>query len=425
MPWIVQVMGEAVNTRGRLLHVATAIRSASWRRTATVLGAVLTATGIVGLATWVGCSIYSPSLLLSGATESGADVVVEATMATDAGPDVPVSACPEVFPPTKPAADDPSDAGNQTFVVALHTLDLGIRTDGGAAPLFGYDLDSVFTCCDGGPSSCKPPVIGSHCDEDGGRDNSGGQLISSLALLDPSQFNATTISQRLQDGVYSLIVQVSDYNGQLNDTQVVAGLYASDGLQPDVDGAVPVAKWDGSDVWTIDDQFVLNGADASPIVPNHYDAHAYVAGGVMVMQINFPLSLGTSATGAITISLTGGVITADVVPIPGGGFRAENGQVAGRWNASSVLTAAQSLTLGGAPICPGSSLYANVKQQICAAADIATDPSSDNQGMPCDALSIGFGFTADPALMGEVVSNGAKQGTCGDAGLTTDDCTTP
>jgi len=423
----VQVGSGAVNSRGRLphvRHVSERSRPSSWRRTATILGALLTGGGVVGLATWVSCSIYNPSLLLPAEEEGGPDVVVEAPVTTDAGSDV-AAPCPEVFPPTKPAADDPSDAGNQTIVVALHTLDLGIRTDGGTPPLFGYDLDDVFTCCDGGASSCKPPVVGNHCDENGGRDNSGGQLIASLALLDPTQFNATTISQRLQDGVYSLIVQVSDYNGTPNDTQVVAGLYASDGLQPEADGAVPLAKWDGTDVWTIDDQFVLNGADASPIVPNHFDAHAYVSGGVMVMQVNFPLSLGTSATGSIDIDLTGGVITAEVVPMPGGGFRAANGQVAGRWNASSVLTAAQSLTLAGAPICPGSSLYANVKQQICGAADIATDPANDNKGAACDALSVAFGFTADPALMGAVISSGAKQGTCGDAGLTTDDCTTP
>jgi hypothetical protein len=428
MRGIVQVAGEAVNSRGRLPHVRSVrepTRSTSWRRAATALGALLTGGGIVGLATWVGCSIYNPSLLLPAETEGGDDVVVEAPVTTDAGPDTAPAPCAEVFPPTKPAADDPSDAGNQTFVVALHTLDLGIRTDGGTPPLFGFDLDNVFTCCDGGASSCTPPVLGSHCDENGGRDNSGGQLIASLALLDPTVFNSTTISERLQDGVYSLIVQVSDYNGQANDTQIVAGLYASDGQQPDADGGIPLAKWDGTDVWTIDDQFVLNGADASPILPNHFDAHAYVANGTMVMQVNFPLSLGTSATGAITIALTGGVITATVVPVPGGGYRLENGQVAGRWNASSVLTAAQSLTLAGSPICPGTTLYSNVKQQICAAADIATDPTEDNKGMTCDALSVAFGYTADPALMGAVISGGTKAATCGDAGLTMDNCTTP
>jgi hypothetical protein len=407
------------------LASTSANRSTSWKRTVAALGALLTAAGLVGFAAWVGCGIYDPSLLLPGADESGADVVVEAPTTTDAGADAPPAPCAEVFPPTKPAADDPSDAGNQTFLVALHTLDLGIRTDGGTPPLFGYDLDNVFTCCDGGASSCKPPVVGSLCDENGGRDNSGGQLIASLALLDPTQFNANTISQRLQDGVYSLIVQISDYNGTPNDTQIVAGLYASDGLEPGADGGVPLAKWDGTDVWTIDDQFVLNGADASPILPNHFDSHAYVVNGLMVMQVNFPLSIGTSATGAITISLTGGVITADVVPVPGGGFRATNGQVAGRWNASSVLTAAQSLTLAGQSICPGTSLYKNVKQQICTAADITTDPSQDNKGAACDALSVAFGFTADPAMMGSVISSGAKPGACGEAGVMTDDCTTP
>ena len=328
------------------------------------LAALSVAAAAVGVAAWYGCSIYDPSLLLPGGSEGGTESAPPVEAGVDASPEAAPPTCPEIFPPAKPSADDPSEAGSQAFVAALHTLDLGIRTDGGAAPLFGYDLDDVYTCCDGGAASCTPPVVASHCDELGGRDNSGGELISNLALLDPTQFNSDTISQRLEDGVYSIILQIQDYNGQANDTQVVAALYGSDGLQAEGEAAPPTTKWDGTDVWTIDQSFVLNGADASPILPNHYDAHAYVAGGTLVMQVNFPLSLGTSGTGNITISLSGGVLTAQVVPVAGGGYKLTDGEVSGRWTAASVLTAAQSLTLGGQSICPGTSLYENVKQQI-------------------------------------------------------------
>jgi hypothetical protein len=380
----------------------------------------------VAVAAWYGCSIYDPSLLLPGASEGGPEAAPPVEAGVDAAPpEAAPPSCPEVFPPAKPSADDPSDAGSQAFVAALHTLDLGISTDGGAPPLFGYDLDQVYTCCDGGAPSCTPPVVATHCDEVGGRDNSGGELIANLALLDPAQFNSNTISQRLETGVYSIILQISDYNGQANDTQVVAALYGSDGLEADPEAAPPTAKWDGTDVWTIDESFVLDGIDASPILPNHYDAHAYVSGGTLVMQVNFPLSLGTSGTGNITISLSGGVLSAQIEPVAGGGYKLGSGQVSGRWTASSVLTAAQGLTLGGSTICPGSSLYTNIKQQICAAADIMTDPTKDNKGATCDALSVAFGFTADPAVMGAVVPSPVRTGNCGDAGLPNDDCTTP
>jgi len=398
----------------------------AWRRTATALGALSAAAALLGVAAWVGCSIYDPSLLLP-APEASTDAADTGPVTVEAGTDADAAPppCPEVFPPTKPAADDPSDAGDQAFVVALHTLDLGIRTDGGAPPLFGYDLDQVFTCCDGGPSSCTPPVVGNHCDESAGRDNSGGQLIANLALLDPTVFNATTISERLQDGVYSLLIQIQSYNGQPNDTQVVAAIYASDGLETVGDAAPPPAKWDGTDVWSVDQAFVLSGGNGSPIVPTDYDAHAYVSNGTLVMQVNFPLSLGTTSTGAITIALTGGVITAQLEPAGDGTFHLTNGQVAGRWNVSSVLAAAQSLTLAGQSICPGSTLYGNIKEQICTAADIATTPTADNTGAACDALSIGLGFTADPAHMGNVVAGSPTSGPCGDASIQPDDCATP
>ena len=393
-------------------------------RLASVLGAVSIATAVVGIATWYGCSIYDSSLLLPLAGEGGPDTTPGGDAGTDAPPEA-ANPCPEVFPPSRPTTDDPSDAGDQSFVVALHTLDLGVRPDGGPPPLFGYDLDDVSTCCEGQPESCKAVVAGAqHCDEDGGRDNSGGQLISSFALIAPGAFNSDTISQRLQDGVYSLIVQVTGYNGQPNDSQVVAALYASTGTQGVGEAGPPLPKWDGTDVWTIDQAFVLS---ASPIIPNHFDAHAYVRNGVLVVAVDFPISLGAQSTGSITLALTGGVITATVVPVGNGTYKMENGQVAGRWSASSVLQSVQGLNFAGSTICPGSSTYAGLKQQICHAADISSDPSADKTGVTCDALSVAFGYTADPAQMGDVVASSGKSSPCGDGGpdAAPDDCTTP
>jgi hypothetical protein len=410
-------------------------RSATWRRTATLLGAFLSGAGILGFASWVGCSIYNPSLLLPEPDEGGPDVVVEASPSHDAGDaatEAPPPTCPEVFPPAAPAADDPSDAGDQTAVLALHTLDLGIDYEGGAPPAIGYDLDSVYTCCDAGAESCKAASVGAtHCDEAQGRDNSGEQLLSSLASLDSNEFNDTTISERLQAGAYSILIQLLHYNGQPNDTQVTAALYASDGIQPDGDAAV-AAKWDGTDVWTVDDGFVVS-PDASPPLPTHFDANAYVSNGTLVMHVDFPISLGTSGTGSLSITLTSGVITATVGPSqPPGTFHLTNGVIAGRWNISNLLGSLQSLdlTFGGTSqaLCRGTSTYSFIKQQICAHADIMTDYTKDKTGATCDALSIGFAFSADPALMGAVTSAGTKGTLCGDGGdddAAPDDCTTP
>jgi len=59
-----------------------------------------------------------------------------------------------------------------------------------------------------------------------------------------------------------------------------------------------------------------------------------------------------------------------------------------------------------------------------------SNPSDDKMGKTCDALSLAFGFTADPANMGDVVSAGAKASLClvgegGDVDAAPDDCTMP
>jgi hypothetical protein len=330
-----------------------------------------------------------------------------------------------VFPPDKPTADDPSDAGDQTFVVALHTLDLGLTLDAGSPPPIGYDLDHVFTCCEAGVESCKAAKTGAtHCDEPEGRDNSGEQLLASLAALPSSPFNASSINQRLQQGAYSIILQIAHYNGRANDTQVTAALYGSLGIQAVGDAAPPLAAWDGGDVWSLDSDFVVQ-ADASPILPTHFDSTAYVANGRLVMHVSFPITLGTSTTGSLAISLTAGVITGTIEPV-GSTYRIGDGVIAGRWNVADLLGSIQYLSLGNNPICRGNGTYSFIKGLICQYADIMTDPTQDKTGTTCDALSIGFAFTTDPANMGNAGAPAQRVSGCDagpDAGL--DDCTQP
>jgi hypothetical protein len=88
------------------------------------------------------------------------------------------------------------------------------------------------------------------------------------------------------------------------------------------------------------------------------------------------------------------------------------------------------LTFGGSTsaLCRGTTTYSFIKQQICQHADIMTDPTLDKTGATCDALSIGFSFTADPALMGEVIAPTSNAQLCDggdDDALAPDNCSTP
>jgi hypothetical protein len=410
------------------------------RRAAPRLAVVTTGGLLLGVATWYGCSIYQPSLLLSGTADGGTnDATTQDSAVVDSGKDTAVDAgveaspptCPDLHAPGPPAMDDPSDASDQSFVVALHSIDIGLEADGGPPPLFGYDLDNVYTCCDGGPESCTAAVTGSkHCDENGGRDNSGGQLLQGFASLDPTEFNSNGINARLETGFYSILFQVLHYNGQANDTQVTVALYTSDGVvaAPDAGGAADaavVAAWNGTDIWSIDPAFVLT-PDASPLLPNHYTAGAYVSGGVLVVpNVAFPISLGISQGDGLVVSLTGGVVTGDVVGTDSGTYRMRGGEIAGRWLVSDLLTALGSLKFGSVPLCRGSLEYEGVKAMICPAADIMSDPTKDKTGATCDAISIGFAFTADPGNLGPVGTSGAHNALCSSTDAAPDDCSNP
>lgn len=388
-----------------------------FRGAAALFGALVVAAGAIAAA----CSIYDQSLLLPAPTDSGSDGIVPEAGAPDAreaeaGPPV----CPLDVAPSRPAADDPSDAGDQTFVVALHTLNAGIG-DAGVTGL-GYDLDNVYTCCDGGAESCKAAQAGAtHCDQSGGRDDSAGLLLQSLALVAGNAFNTNSVSQNLEKGLYSVLLQVQHYNGTPNDTSVAVSLYASTGVLSDAGAA-----WDGGDVWAINGSFSIT--DSGVPIPNHFDSNAYVSGGTLVLKVDFPLTLGASGTGAFDIDLTDGHITATVEQRGNGVYALTNGQIVGRWNVGQILYAVQALNLMGSNICPGNMAYAFVKAQVCKYADIMTDQMQDQMGQTCDALSLGIGYTADPASMGPIVQGVPHGSLCypeGGAPDAMDNCQNP
>jgi hypothetical protein len=391
-----------------------------------VAGAVLSfAVGATGL--WAyGCSIYDESLLLPG-DDSGSDAPrADAPPPPADASDAPAAdPCMPVLPPARPTADDGAgDAG--VVVAAIHTLDLGIDSDGGAPPPLGYDLDNVCTCfvypSGPGPESCKPRVAGStHCDEKGGRDNSGGELLQQFAQVSNMLFSQDSINSKLNAGNYGLLVRVRGYNGGANDTSVEVDMFISDGITPLADGGMGTPAWDGTDVWTLDSASVIGVTGGIGAIPNYFDTNAYVSNHVLVASVDFPLTLGASGqSNVVTLDLTGSVLSATLVP-QGGTFALSNGILAGRWTTSKLLASFAAVTdpFTNQPICPGEPLYTNLKPMICKAADILGDPTVSDPTKLCDALSIGMGFTSEPAILGDVTTAAPRKVGC-DSGP--DDC---
>jgi len=351
----------------------------------------------IAFALVAGCSIYDSSLLVEGGAPDASDAAV------DAGGDV--DTCDHAEPPARPGGDDPSDAGDIEFVVALSSVDFG--GDGGVV---GFDLDRTCTCP--GPESCVPQSGSSpHCDDTRGRDNSGGALIQQFSAL-TTALDPTKLTQHIGQGLYSLLLRVRSYNGTPNDSQVSVAAFSSNGTLPlDDGGANPIPKHDGNDQWGLDPTSLVG--TPPPYVAAYEDDAAYVSGGVLVANVSFPFSIGTSF-GANFLRLDGAYLVGAITKTPTGYALA--GVVTGRWDTRNLLTGMQGIKDPFNPgqfLCGNDATYLAFKAAICGAADIASEGSSDNTGAPCNALSLALGFQAEPAELGGILAAGVRPTPCG------------
>jgi len=355
---------------------------------------------VAAVAVAAGCSIYDSSLLVGGSP----DVTAEASL--DAGPDV--DPCEHAEPPARPAADDPSDGGDVEFVLAISGVDFAVADDAGAP--FGFDLDRTCTCP--GPESCVTQQGAQpHCDEDGGRDNTGGGLIQQFSSL-TSALSTAKIDTNIQKGAFTMLLRIRNYNGTANDTSVATAIFASNGTLPlDDAGANPAPKHDGTDVWSVDPTSVVG--TPPPYVAVYEDDAAYVANGVLVASVAFPFSIG-STFGANFLRLEGAVLSG---PLTQTGSRwGLTGVIAGRWDTRNILTGMQVLHDPFNPseyLCGNDSTYQAFKAAICGASDISRTPSNDNTGAPCDALSLAVAVTAESAQLGGVLAGSSPPAPCG------------
>jgi hypothetical protein len=344
------------------------------------------------------CALYDSSLLIDASAP-------DATPA-DSGADVVVDPCDHAEPPTRPSADDPSDASDIELVTAVTNVDFG--GDGGTT--LGFDLDHTCTCP--GPESCVPGQGGNgHCDDSRGRDNAGGALIQEFSEL-TTQLSTAKINTNFENGVDTMVIRVRQYNGTANDTQVALAVFVSTGTVPlDDAGANPIPKHDGTDMWGLDPSSVVG--TPPPYVAVNEDTSAYVTNGVLVGSVSFPFRVG-NAFGPNFLRLDGAFLVATLAP-SGSGY-AMSGVITGRWDTRNLLTGMQGIhdpLVAGQYLCGTDSTYQGFKSAICAAADIASLASSDNTGAPCDALSLAVGFTSEPAMLGGLLPAGTPPSPCG------------
>lgn len=396
------------------------------------------------LAWWQGCNIYNSSLLLPGSEEGGPEA------AADAG-----ATCLARWP-QPPAQNDPASSGGGAWVVAMQTVNVGANPDAGAIlpdsgtplPPIGFDLDNDCTCCTErsmstcitGGSCIGPSVV---CDDDAGRDH----IALNIFRVVPNASAAANTG--MQTGQFSILLQVSGYNGALNDTNVTVALYVSNGLVGIQNGGSVTPHHDGTDMWTVDSHYIAtaqtggtvpdgtpcNGTSACQ--PIYVDNSAWVTNGVLVArpEATLPLTFGYRANiGGALMKLNDTVISGTLRPIEvDGGPRVwgiVNGSISGRWESAQLLSNLATLPnpdVDGSYLCGTDpqlgALYQSAKTYICSLQDIVSIQALDNTMSTCDSLSMSLGFTAEPAMLGTVYTvDPPSSGCVSEAGLWSDKC---
>jgi hypothetical protein len=319
----------------------------------------------------------------------------------DSGPPPPPP-CGFTYPDPPGGMDDPS-SDLPPIVIAMKTIDLGDLT---GTP--GYDLDHVCTCIeDAGPSCVGASLVATqYCDADGGVDNSAAKLFQ-LLQTGGVAVDSLTFSNQIKSGGWTLLVRISGYNGKADDPKVDVDVFPSPGL-----GGMPT--WDGNDAWPISATSV--GDDAGVSVPKYHANGAYVTKNTLVATMPTAEILFRGGT-KLDLKFSAGVITG-TLESAGGIWSIKNGTLAARWPIAEVLRSIGSYRDNNdMPFCidKNALAWAIAKPAICRAADILID-GTQPKSSPCDAISMGIGFSTGPAALGPIVDGGGVSDGCAPSG---------
>ena len=324
-------------------------------------------------------------------------------------------------PEDRPSNVEPGEDVPRLFL-AFTSLRLGARNlDGELDPQAwqqtGFDLDGRCTQSSSCPMLGDPPVaclpFGSETPDDGGycRDNQIGRLDYMLDTLPETsgRFMATDaeLNCSLCRGEYNMVFAVSSYNGLPDDDSVRVDLYPSPGIADPkpIDCGQP--SWDTSACWTREDAWSVRrshvpsdepGPDIGPAT--YYDPAAYVRDGVLVASLpeNTPLwfpQRGGSAR-VLPVILQGGLLVGRLTG-ESDNWALSDGVLGGRTRKADLVAA-----FGRLGLCEDDPAFPLIKTFTDNAADVLSN-GAVLPDTPCDALSLGFAFTASEATVGPLV----------------------
>jgi hypothetical protein len=301
--------------------------------------------------------------------------------------------CSVVGYPLPPPGDDAG--GDVTFVVAVRSVLLD-EQDGEPPP--GLNLDRTCTCP--GPSSCiseeaDPDTL---CDIEVSHDVQSARIFGQIALLTNDAFSSRELSQDAEIGKWSLLMRVEGWTGEADDPRVRFTMFPSPGV-PDEDEAPPV--WDGDDPWLVDASAVGPSGDIEDAL--FVDEAAYVVGNRVVASLPESGLILAPDESVLALKLSGAFLVATIEEDTGS-YVLRDGILAAVWPTDGIFESLDGFRDGeGEPICTNDALFGLARDAVCETADMFDGVATPTS--PCNAISVGIGFAADPAVVGEVVES--------------------
>jgi hypothetical protein len=321
----------------------------------------------------------------------------------------------------RPASDGDGDVG--PILVAVDTMRLGSVNEANAVDPnawkdMGFDLDGLCTASDTCelpdlPPSCKPgasalPRDGNYC-----RDNTFGRLEHAAALV--PEISATyglshdKLNCDLCVGHYNFLLRITGYNGKANDDRVRIDLYPSPGLEKPL-------PWDCNDPtwrtrpcfqpdmpWTIQSDKVTEPR-GGPELPTStiVDDNAYVREGYLYITMPEDTLFWLPGTKGIAVAyplrVRNGLVSGKIERGTDSVWRITDGIIAGRTLGEDMKQAFRYIGFCESTDAENFQLMTTF---IDGNLDVLGNGGSDPNA-PCDAMSIGIGFTALQAKAGKL-----------------------
>ena len=297
----------------------------------------------------------------------------------------------------QPPAAGAMNAGDgvTTAVFAATRMDLGVGTPGSSEPAWsalGFDIDGqASTALSSG--LCEPragaTADDAYPDGERGIDNAFGKSVVSM-LLQVQPKLAEELNKAIAEGSFTLLLAIDKLGASADYNPLAARAYGASAL-----GQVPVL--DGDDVWPIS-----RGSLADPSDPTSVRVRfpaSYLVGNTWVSGPRTDFAFRAWIGGAfVDVALRAAVVSME---LDAAHKTAKRGVISGVWPTAQLVTLVRRAAGGASKVLCSGALIENIVKQIEAASDILQDGTQD-PGKPCDGISIGLGFEATAARLGDL-----------------------